>query len=79
MNEASSFDDALKQINRIWSTISGDNIFVAYNHPLHGTHADLLYRQELKDLLRRHSAESIITNSIPVSSLKENVSLKEEE
>ncbi len=51
------------------------NIFEAYDHPLHETGEDFLYRQELKDLLRKHSAESIITNSTPVSSLKQNVSL----
>ncbi len=77
MSEVSSIDEALKPRNRIWGT--EDNIFAAYNHPLHEIHADLLYRQELKDLLRRHSAESLIANSKPVSSLKENVVLKEEE
>ncbi len=76
MKEASSLDDALKQQNRIWGT--EDNIFAAYDHPLHETYEDLLYRQEPKDLLRKHSAESIITNSTPGKSLKENVSLNAE-
>ncbi len=71
MNKASSLDDALEQLNRIWGT--EDNIFTAYNRSLHKLIEDLLYRQELKDLLRKHSAESIITNIMPVSSLKENV------
>ncbi len=62
--------------NRIWGT--EDNIFAAYDHPLHETDEDLLYRQELKDLLWKHSAESIITTTIPVSALKENVSLNME-
>ncbi len=70
--EASSLDDALKQPNSIWG--AEDNFFTAYNHPLHETDEDVLYRQETKYLLRKHSTESIITNTIPVSALKENVS-----
>ncbi len=49
-----------------------DNIFSVNYHPLHETDEDLLYRQELKDLLRKHS------NTIPASALKENVSLNAE-
>ncbi len=73
-NGQPSFDR--KQLNSIWGT--EDNFFTAYNQPLHETDEDLLYRQELKDLLRKHSADSIISNSIPVSSIKENVSLNGE-
>ncbi len=76
MNETSSQDDALKKLNIIWS--KEDNFFTAYNQPLNETVEDLLYRQELKDLLRKHSSDSIISNTIPVSSLKENVSLNGE-
>ncbi len=76
MSEATSLDEPLEQINRIWGT--EDNIFAAYDHPLHETDEDLLYRQELKDLLRRHSLESLITNTKPPSALKENISLYEE-
>ncbi len=46
-----------------------------HDHPLHKTDEDLLYRQELKDRLRKHSDESTITNTISVSALKENGSL----
>ncbi len=52
-----------------------DNIFEVYDHPLHKTAEDLLYPQQLKDLLPKHSAQSIITHSMPVSSLKQNVYL----
>ncbi len=76
MNEASSQDDALKQLNSIRGT--EDNFFTAFNQPLNETVEDLLYRQELKDLLRKHSSDSIISNTIPVSSLKRNVSLNAE-
>ncbi len=76
MNEASSLDDALKQLNCIWGT--ENNIFEAYDHPLYETDEDLLYRQVLKDLQRKYPAESIITNTIPVSALKGNVSLNTE-
>ncbi len=76
MSEATSLDEPREQINRIWCT--EDNIFAAYNHPLHETDDDFLYRQELKDLLRKHSLESLITNTIPASALKKNVSFYEE-
>ncbi len=42
MNESSSLDDALKQLNHKLGT--EDNIFGAYDHPLHETKEDLLYR-----------------------------------
>ncbi len=76
MSEATSLGDALEQINRIWDT--EDNIFVAYDHPLHETDEDLLYRQELKDLQLKHSVEYLITNTISACALKENVSLNAE-
>ncbi len=38
MNEASSLDDALKQLNRMWGTEA--NIFEVYDHPLHKTNED---------------------------------------
>ncbi len=55
-------------MNRTWGT--EDNIFAAYDHLLHETDEGLLYRQELKDL-RKQSVESLITNTIPASALKE--------
>ncbi len=54
MNEVSSLDDALKQLNRMWGT--EDNIFEAFDHPLHESDEDLVYLKELKELQRLHSA-----------------------
>ncbi len=76
MNDASSLDDASKQLNRIWDP--EDYIFAAYTHPLHEADGGLLYLQELKNLLRKHTADSIIINVKHISTLQENVSLNAE-
>ncbi len=49
LNEASSLEDALRQLNNFWGT--DDNIFAAYIHPQYANEEDLRYRQYLKDVL----------------------------
>ncbi len=64
LNEASSMDEALNNLNRIWGT--EDNILIKSNQPVQ----PLLYRHELKDFLQRHTSEATITNTTVVDSLK---------
>ncbi len=42
LNEASSVEDALRQLNNLWGT--NENIFAAHIHPLFDNEEDLLYR-----------------------------------
>ncbi len=72
-SKASSLDDALGQLNSTWGV--DDNIFAAHIYPLYDNKEDLLYRQYLKDLLQKHSAESRNSSTISASPLKGEVSL----
>ncbi len=69
LNEVSSLEDALKQLNSFWGT-NDNNI-----NPLYDNEEDLLYRQYLKDLLQKDPVESRNSSTISASPLKEDVSL----
>ncbi len=66
--EASTLEDALRQLNKCWST--GEDIFDAYIQPLYDNDEDLLYWQYVKDLWLKHSAESRNSSTISASPLK---------
>ncbi len=72
LSEASTLEDALRQLNIFWST--DEDICDAYIHPLYDNDEDLLYRQYLNNRLLKHSAES--RDSSP---LKEEMSLTAKE
>ncbi len=67
LNEASSLEEALRQLNNFWGT--------AYIDPLYDNEEDLHYRQWLKNLLQKHSAESMNSSTISASPLKGEISL----
>ncbi len=73
LGEASTLEDALRQLHNFWST--DEDISDAYIHPLYDNDEDLLYRQYLKDLWLKHSAESRNSSVISASRLKEEIYL----
>ncbi len=73
LNEASSIEDALRQLNNFWGT--NGNIFAAFIDPMYDNEDDLLYRQCLKDLLLKHYAESRNFSTISASPLKVLISV----
>ncbi len=76
MKKASSLDDALKQLDRISGT--EDSIFAAHNRLLNETDKKSPQSAGAEKPKRKHSAESIISNNMPASSLKESVSINAE-
>ncbi len=73
LEEGFLLDDAFGQLNSIWGT---DGITIpAHIHTLYDNKEVLPYRQHLKDLLAKHTAESKSFNTMPVKAVRENVSL----